>query len=231
MKKFLLLVLCVGLVGSNICFAETIVLKTGRRIIGKVIERNDKKIIIDIFGTPITYPLEVIESIGEEVLDSSLTTEETKKHEIIITSPIRYHTATDLKRYLEECADYLDERARAVSKNLDNQDLAILIQSNDGLFKAMERVLAMVDTINALSENWQSQLDRNALLSLLRYVSETQDLLDSALISTDQAIATSSDGFVMQYLKKNKLYGSQYKEVLTKIENDLKANIEILNSR
>jgi len=47
-------------------FAETIVLKSGKKIEGKIIEKTDKYIKIDYLGIPTTFFLDEIENIKEE---------------------------------------------------------------------------------------------------------------------------------------------------------------------
>ena len=47
-------------------FAETIILKSGKVVTGKIIEETDAYIKIDISGIPITYYSDEIQSIGNE---------------------------------------------------------------------------------------------------------------------------------------------------------------------
>lgn len=49
-------------------FAETIVLKSGKTIDGKILEKTDKNIKVDISGIPVTYYLEEIESIDGQAI-------------------------------------------------------------------------------------------------------------------------------------------------------------------
>lgn len=49
-------------------FAETIYLKSGQKIEGKIIEKTDKYIKIDFQGVPLIYYFEDIDKIGEEVM-------------------------------------------------------------------------------------------------------------------------------------------------------------------
>ena len=50
----------------NFGYAETIVLKSGKTINGKILERTDKKITIDFQGVPTTYFIEEIDTIRTE---------------------------------------------------------------------------------------------------------------------------------------------------------------------
>lgn len=65
MRKIIITVILLAL--PIICFAETIVLKSGKAIEGKIIERTDEYVRIDFEGVPLTYFLEDVESIeGKE---------------------------------------------------------------------------------------------------------------------------------------------------------------------
>ena len=50
---------------QSICFAETIYLKTGKKIRGQIIERNDKQIRVEISGVKITYYMDEIDHIED----------------------------------------------------------------------------------------------------------------------------------------------------------------------
>jgi len=50
---------------STSVVAETIILKSGMKIEAKIIRRTDQRITIDFHGTPVTYNIYEIESIGE----------------------------------------------------------------------------------------------------------------------------------------------------------------------
>ena len=54
---------------SLVCFAETIVLKSGKTIEGKLIEKTDEYIKIDFQGVPLTYFFDEIESIDGKKLN------------------------------------------------------------------------------------------------------------------------------------------------------------------
>ena len=70
MEKVFILALSLLLVSSMV-FAETIILKSGKTVEGKIIERTDKYIKIDFYGVPLTYWLDDIDHIeGEEKLIS-----------------------------------------------------------------------------------------------------------------------------------------------------------------
>ncbi len=71
MKKiFLILVFVLFL--TYPLFAETIVLKSGKTIEGKIIEKTDKNIKIDFYGVTLTYSLDEIQSIGTQNIEQKM---------------------------------------------------------------------------------------------------------------------------------------------------------------
>ena len=66
--KVLCLVISFCLIGSFVC-AETIILKSGKKIEGKIIERTEEYLKVDFQGVPLTYYLGEIENVdGEKVV-------------------------------------------------------------------------------------------------------------------------------------------------------------------
>ena len=63
MRKALTLTL-IGIIGfSNLVFAETVILKTGEKMEGKILERTDRYIRLKFCGVPLTWYVDEIESI------------------------------------------------------------------------------------------------------------------------------------------------------------------------
>lgn len=68
MKKIVLVIILLAL--SSVCFAETIIFKSGQTVDTKIIEKTDKYIKVEVrsSGTVLSYPIEQIESIdGKEI--------------------------------------------------------------------------------------------------------------------------------------------------------------------
>lgn len=59
---------------ANPVFAETLLLKSGKTVEGKIIEKNDKCVKVDISGLPVTYYLDQIESINGEKINNAAAT-------------------------------------------------------------------------------------------------------------------------------------------------------------
>lgn len=58
-----LILLLLGFCLPEFVFAETVILKSGQQIEAKILEKTDKYIKVDLYGVPITYYFEDIESI------------------------------------------------------------------------------------------------------------------------------------------------------------------------
>lgn len=70
-KRFIGILLIAVLFFVDLAFAETIMLKSGQKVEGKIIEKTDKYVRLDFFGVPLTYYLDDIESIDGKILSLS----------------------------------------------------------------------------------------------------------------------------------------------------------------
>jgi len=99
MRQIILFVL-LSFFPTSLSFAETIILKSGKTIDARIVERADKSIKVDFYGVPLTYYLEDIESIDGKIIHSptepSLYTPYQKKPEDIFAnvSPAIVYIAT-----------------------------------------------------------------------------------------------------------------------------------------
>ncbi|MDD5194370.1 MAG: tetratricopeptide repeat protein [Candidatus Omnitrophica bacterium] len=75
MKKIILFFLAAGCVSLSLS-AETIKLKSGQSVEGKIIERSESSIKLEMEGITLTYFLDQIESVDGKSLGSSVTTPE-----------------------------------------------------------------------------------------------------------------------------------------------------------
>lgn len=93
-KRIAIVLFTVGIASCNPCFAETIILKSGQQIKGKILEKTDKHIKIDFSGVPLTYYIEDIQSISEQ--EQNLFHSDFKKedngqiNQVSIVSPSQY---------------------------------------------------------------------------------------------------------------------------------------------
>lgn len=70
-KRMIILWLLISLYFPTFIFAETILLKSGKTVEGKLLEKTDKYIKIDFDGVPLTYFFDEIESIDGQPLLSN----------------------------------------------------------------------------------------------------------------------------------------------------------------
>ena len=121
---FLVLILSFG----TICFADTIILKSGQQVSGKIIEKTDKYIRIDFQGSPITYYLDEITSINDQAGSSSLKTEAGIKvgalSEVVDRNKIieEIFILRGLKKQIENIPGLVDAQL-AESKNKQNPEV------------------------------------------------------------------------------------------------------------
>lgn len=107
-KKFLFLFLAF-LLSSSFAFAETIVLKTGKTIEGKILEQNESSINVDIEGVTLTYYLDEIQSIdGKEVTPVSVKEE---------ASPASQETNAAWEGWYGTITDYYDKLQAILNKS------------------------------------------------------------------------------------------------------------------
>lgn len=80
--KLAVAILIIFLCFPAYAFAETILLKSGKTVEGKLIEKTDKYIKIDFAGVPLTYFFDEITSVNDQQIPSSITrkTEELKPY-------------------------------------------------------------------------------------------------------------------------------------------------------
>ena len=134
-KKKKLIWLIISLVLAALCFstfifAETIILKSGEKREGKIIERTDKYIKIDFYGVPVLYYFEDIERIEGEISTKQIEGG-SYNEEQIKSIIIDYYNAFDNKNLLklktffsktmlssEEGRYFIEEAKEVFSKNM-----------------------------------------------------------------------------------------------------------------
>lgn len=138
MQKKRLFWLTIVLILTSLClptliFAETIILKTGERIEGKIIEETDKYIKIDFYGMALPYYFEDIESIDGKrvVLPSS-------KKEILYQESIPELGETDVFREIKDQLPFQDAAPLYNQKKLEFTFQEREEELNKVLFKAMQ---------------------------------------------------------------------------------------------
>src|SRR5690242_2622366 len=62
MKRIIALA-CVAILSTSLCFAETVYLKNGKKITGKIVQQDDQQLKIDVSGVKITYFTDEIDRV------------------------------------------------------------------------------------------------------------------------------------------------------------------------
>ncbi|MFA5007879.1 MAG: tetratricopeptide repeat protein [Candidatus Omnitrophota bacterium] len=101
-------------------FAETIVFKSGKTIEGKIIEKTDKSIKVDIEGIPITYYFNDIEVIDGKKISISFSTETADKEEHSRVSPGENTSTNGVFDKRESPSSFKTEDKEKVGKNSDD---------------------------------------------------------------------------------------------------------------
>jgi hypothetical protein len=87
MKRLVIILLVLSVCFPSFILAETITIKSGKKIEGKIVERTDKYIKVDCgVGIPLTYFFDMIESIDGVKQASSPTEEEKQSQENNLSS-------------------------------------------------------------------------------------------------------------------------------------------------
>lgn len=92
MKKIVFFCICLILFVSS-AFADTITLKSGKQVEGKILEKTAESVKIDFQGVELTYFLDEIDSINEEKIMPAVEAGETKP---VLQEEISVKEATEL---------------------------------------------------------------------------------------------------------------------------------------
>jgi len=126
-KAFIILLLILNLCFPAIIFAETILLKSGKTVEGKLIEKTDGYIKIDFQGVPLTYFYDEIESIDGEKPPIVQTLSE--KNVKVNQSPVISSTEKEISKDQQEVKTVMEKQETSKQntnrKKINNvQDLA-----------------------------------------------------------------------------------------------------------
>jgi tetratricopeptide (TPR) repeat protein len=177
MKKAVLILLVFGLFFTSNSFAELVIFKSGQQVGIKIIEKNDKYIKGDLYGVPITYFLDDIQSIdGKDPtlmpviekkvrLDADFVSDFTKGVEFVLGGKL-----TEAEKHFKaiDKMKIADVKSKGILKNSVKNALAILELLKNGkitkkygdyMFQAWNHVVAqrldqaIVNFKKAIAEN------------------------------------------------------------------------------
>ena len=172
-------------------YAETIILKTGKKVEGKIIERTEGYVKVDLQGVPLTYYFEDIESIDGEVFTSS--------------------PAGSMS--WEQFDESISEYNLKMEAFMDKTKLIVLSQ-NEGLQKAMKmddreqagRVIA--ETSGKLAELIRELKLLKAPPELRIYHKKMVEAYENRKMANDEMLAMNREA-ANKYNRKAKLLGKE----------------------
>lgn len=113
-KKVSILILMICMCFSVAASAETIVLKSGKTVEGKILEKTDKYIKIDFEGVSLTYSIDEVERIYEKPVNISNEFAASTAEDILKKADY-YHSISDFDKSIELC--------ELASKKTDDKNL------------------------------------------------------------------------------------------------------------
>jgi len=147
MKKFKLisLLLAIGLFLAIPTFAETIILKSGKRVDGKILQRSDEYIKVDVYGVSLTYYLDEIESITGEDTGAA-------------PKPATSYTSAGLERTPSQIFDDVASSIVVITtRSADGGSLGSgFIVSDDGIIVTNFHVVASAEGVDVKLKNGKS---------------------------------------------------------------------------
>ena len=147
MKKFKLisLFLATGLFLAIPAFAETITLNSGKTVDGKILERTDEYIKVDVYGVSLTYYFEEIKSIGGE------------RTRIVPDSPTSYTVPSDARPAFRIFDDVASSIVVITTRSADGGSLGSgFIVSSDGIIVTNFHVVASAEGVDVKLKSGKS---------------------------------------------------------------------------
>ncbi len=143
-------------------FSETIILKNGNSVEGKIVEQTDKYIKIDYMGTILTYWKDDIEKIdnSEDVKKNNNLKEEIPVIEEPQETPdvkikITSNKSEDALRFVAQLDSFGKEIKAIISdteaKFVDNQDKNLSQEQRSAIMAALEKIKAIIAKIKKLN--------------------------------------------------------------------------------
>lgn len=126
-KILFILGVVILIISKTFVLAETIILKSGQKVEGKIIEKTDKYIKIDFQGVSLTYNVDEIASIEKEVV-APLATRETVSGITTGTSDLEKYTTESEQCFLnEKYEDTITLLKKIILLKPEDSDLQIVL--------------------------------------------------------------------------------------------------------
>lgn len=151
MRRLFLLIGLMFLI-TSFCSAETIVLKSGKTIEGKIIKRTDRSIKVEVSGVPITYYLDEVASIGgKEAIVSSAEQDKTMSWEEWRASAESYMSKVNeiTIRQGETSIQLSQQLANAVNQHSSPKEIDKILSN---IIKALSLTIKELQALKPLEE-------------------------------------------------------------------------------
>jgi len=226
----LVIVLCLPILSS----ADTIVLKSGQKIEGKIIEKTDKHIKIDFQGVPVTYFIDEIERIDSPsvtpIQNSNLITKFQLSNKMPgYREPSQQSNAMPYKDWIQtkEIKDYLNS-AQAI--NMRSQQAANQPQGKNALPEMAAKLSAYINDLRALYPPAELSGYHNKLIEAMGYMKMQFDennmgsfkYMRLGMVSTIESTEALRDVFIKHNAPQTVISGLDF------VINSLKDKVKLL---
>jgi len=221
-KELIILALGLCLCFPYPAFAETIILKSGRKVEGKIIKKTDKYIQIDFPGVPLTYYLDEIESIeGEASLPNS------REHNKDVKS--RYQEESQTSEFIHH-SNYINEViAQEMEKNIYDIRAAIsIVEKGVRKLESLQAPPCCIDlksfTIEfwrLMAESFKAQIDGDK--------ERSDSLYNQSMEYQKKAFAENENLKTKFYSPKPEMHKLHDEATLYGEKKEYKKSIELLN--
>jgi len=227
--KILFFYLCIGLFASNICFAETIILKSGKTVEGKITNRTNEYTEVDFMGVKLKYLNDQIEQITEGKSIPEKATSATEPE--LITIKIKGSSTGGAQESKEEGPKGFVEKLDNINNKIDSiisermskipreKGQKVTKEEQDSMKSAVTMVKARADEIEKMKapagckalKDFFMQLSRIRISTLEQLVDNTSDQMAIAKIleKSNTEIAEASKKYTDERQRVLKQFGDK----------------------
>lgn len=220
MNKLFGTLLSVFLIISTTALAETIILKSGKSVEGKIIEKTDKRIKIEISEIPITYYIENIESIdGKKINIPALNPH-------VSAAPSQDQEIVDIKEKKDFVYDKGAHPGPLYEAYRLGNDKGLMYMSNADYLSAIKEFKRCIEMI---STEPTAYINLGLVYKKIGKPQEAVKFLETAISidPEDSEIYYNLGNVYAELLKNNEEAEKYYLKAIQKDENNHKAYINI----
>ncbi|MFC1630971.1 hypothetical protein ACFL2I_00240 [Candidatus Omnitrophota bacterium] len=157
--KLPVIVLIAGVWGLTLsCFAATITLKTGSKFTAQILERTDRYIVVDFYGTAVNYNMYEIEEISEEETAElpTVTPQPTRPEPQSMLDWNRWYNDTKVTNYLYNVDSLMIKNKKSeinLQRQLSRAESTKDIELADRIVKrAVEQAAEIIGQLSGLAQ-------------------------------------------------------------------------------